>query len=83
MAEFPGPVDLLEGIMKNYEGYIHISGSLIVKEIPQWAPDGSKNLQTTAQHLGIKMFPSLNKARQYFRHINGGRQHVNFNDLKK
>lgn len=52
--------------MNKYEGYIHATGSLMVKKIPEWSNSTDENSPFVLKHLGIKMLPSLNQAKRYF-----------------
>ena len=54
--------------MKNYEAYVHTNGEVMVKTVPQWCENiVDQSSPYVAKYLGIKMLPSLNQAKQYFK----------------
>jgi len=70
--------------MKYYEGYIHSSGALMVKKVPDWTDHAiDQKSPFIAKYLGKKMLPSLNQAKKYFLELTGGRQYVDISEFKK
>ena len=60
--------------MKEFEGYIHGRGSVIVKEIPEWTDSiVDKNDLRVFKYLGKFRAQSLTKARRYFESKAGGK----------
>ena len=70
--------------MKRYECYIHSSGALMVKTVPdQLNYIVDQKSPHVIKYLGMKTMPSLNQARAYFIQQNGGRQYVDISELKR
>jgi hypothetical protein len=71
-------------MMKEFEAYTHICGTIMVKAVPEFAETGiDSNSPFVHKYLGKYKTTSLNKARAYFKAQNGGSLYVQIDDNEK